>query len=199
MTIYKIVNKSNGKVYIGSTLKDFNIRLCDHKKRSGGNRGLCEWFSDINPDDLSGEILEVIKNPSDEEVRFRTRESYYCLLYRELGYELYNKRIDALHHSDNTKHKISKSLKGRSCSESAKKVLLEYNKNNMFGNSHAHHHVIEYKGDIYNSSVRLFNKLIEDGYELTYHQVNNLVSNGMFSKKNKEKYPELPNLLKVLE
>ena len=200
LTIYKLQNITTGKVYIGSTLKDFESRLYDHKLKPteghGGNRGLCEWYPDINPDDLIGEVLEVINDPSDDEIRYRHRESYYCKLYRSLGYELYNKRLDAIHHSEESKKKISESLKGRSCPEGSREFLRKYAEH-MKGNLHMFHHIIKYKGETHYSSTELHSKLLSEGYELTYHQVNNLVG-GFFSKKNRAKYPELLDSLEVL-
>lgn len=199
LTVYKITNSSNGKIYIGSTLKNFESRFQDHKLLvGGGNRGLCEWYPDINPDDLVGEVLEVIENPTPDEIKFRYRESYYCKHYRELGYELYNKLLDATHHSSESKLRISESTKGRLCSESAKEALRDYNKNHMKGNRHQSHHLIRYEGEIFEGSNELRAKLVEDGYDLTYHQVNNLV-NGFFSNKNKLRYPDLLSKIEVIK
>ena len=195
LTIYKIENKSNGKLYIGSTLKNFESRLLDHKRKSGGNRGLCEWYPEIDPKDLTEEILEVIDSPSNEEVRIRITESKYCLYYRSLGYELYNKRLDATHHSSESKAKISYSMLGRPCTEASKNALRAYAPK-MIGNRHQYHHVIEYNGKVYQGSTELHQELLAEGYDLTYHQVNNLVS-GFFSKKNKCRYPELLTSLKI--
>ena len=195
LTIYKIENKSNGKLYIGSTLKNFESRLFDHKLRSGGNRGLCEWYPEIDPNDLAGEILEVIENPSKEEVRLRITESRYCQYYRSLGYELYNKRVDATHHSSESKAKISASMLGKPCPEASKNALRAYAPQ-MVGNRHQDHHVIEYNGKVYQGSTELHQELLAEGYDLTYHQVNNLVT-GFFSKKNKDRYPELLTALKI--
>lgn len=158
LTIYKIENKSNGKLYIGSTLKSFQSRLLDHKRKSGGNRGLCEWYPEIDPKDLTGEVLEVIENPSVEEVRIRTTESRYCLYYRSLGYELYNKRIDATHHSPESRAKISHSKLGIPCSEAAKNALRAYAPK-LIGNRNQCHHVIEYNGKVYEGSTELLTAL----------------------------------------
>ena len=195
LTIYKIEDKSNGKLYIGSTLKSFESRLLDHKRKVGGNRGLCEWYPEINPKDLTGEVLEVIENPSKEEVRLRITESKYCLYYRSLGYELYNKRLDATHHSSESKAKISYSMLGRPCSEASKNALRAYAPQ-MIGNHHQFHNVIEYNGRVYHGSTKLHQELLAEGYDLTYHQVNNLLT-GFFSKKNTDRYPELLTALKI--
>lgn len=199
LTVYKILDKSNGRLYIGSTTKEFQARINEHKIRGRNwNKGLCEWYPEINPADLIGEVLEVIDHPSDDELKFRYRESHYCDYYRSLGYELYNKRIDATHHSEESKLRISESLKGRPCPESARQALIDYNANQMKGNRHQSHHVLEYEGVTYYSSGELHQKLLSEGYDLTYHQVNNLVG-GFFSKKNRSRYPELMHSIKVVQ
>lgn len=199
LTVYRILDTSNGKMYIGSTIHDFESRLQAHKQiNKGWNRGLCDWYPDINPDDLVGEVLEVIEDPSEEEVRLRLRESYYCNYYRNLGYELYNKRLDATHHSEESRAKISKSSKGRKCSELSRASLIEYNETQMSDNRHQFHHVVRYMNQIYEGSTELHAKLVSEGYDLTYHQVNNLVG-GFFSRKNRSRYPELLSLIEVIQ
>lgn len=92
MIIYKIINKINGKIYIGQTCKNLSARFNVHKSlaRQGVNRHLYDAMRKYGTDNF--EIVEIERCLSKEELD--EREKYWIKEYqsinRELGYNMTN-------------------------------------------------------------------------------------------------------------
>lgn len=103
--IYKITNKHNNKVYVGSA-KRFKSRWADHAKslKNGlhQNKHLLHSFQYYGEDAFVFEIIEVMEN-STKEQRF-LQEEKYIQAFLDQGIELYNNQL-----------KPSKEPKNRSC------------------------------------------------------------------------------------
>lgn len=201
LTVYVITNVRTEHVYIGSTLKSLNKRFKEHCHRSPKSAfGICSWYPDIDPDDLTIKPLSIVENPSDDELKYRRTESEWILKYRQAGHKLYNKRFDAIHHSEESKQKMSDSLKGRITNPESVEKFIEWSRSGAsLGNTNASHHEIIYKGVLYDGSTRLYRKLIEEGYDITYHQLNNYIGAGFVSKRNSVKYKDLFSQFNILK
>ena len=123
--IYKIKNKVNGKVYIGQSL-DIEERLYTHKqalnRNAHENEHLQRSWNKYGKENFIFEIIEEC----DENI-LTQREQYYINMYGGINSEnTYNQREASSHgtHSEYTKHKISKSQKGKQETQ-GRKVSLE--------------------------------------------------------------------------
>jgi hypothetical protein len=191
MIVYKITDVSNGKIYIGSTIKPFKTRMQAHLNK-GGNTGLCDWFPDINPEKLSGEVIAVIFNPTKEEMSKRTLESYMCLQYRKRGYSLYNKRIDATHHSELSRRKISNSSIGHINTPENIRKFAEWSRTNNIGNTHGVRCKVSFDGKTFLGSEQFYRYLRDcTDYELSQSQTRHFVNEGLLSKAIQRRYPNL--------
>ena len=137
--IYKIVNKINGKVYIGQTGENFQRRYLFHNwklcNNIHDNQHLQKSWNKYGKDNFQFEIVEELKDSS----MLNDREIYWIKYYRENG-NCYNiqdgGQPKCLHHyisaesrkhvgeinrqrmlgtklSEETKHKMSESRKGK--------------------------------------------------------------------------------------
>lgn len=76
--VYKITNTSNGKVYIGATIRDVNLRFKDHYK----NKKRSAIHYAMKKHGLENFIIEVIEFCETQKQMF-DRESYWIKHYRE--------------------------------------------------------------------------------------------------------------------
>lgn len=142
MVIYKIINLVNDKIYVGST-KDFNRRIKTHFRLLESNNHhsnkLQNSFNKYGIDNFLTQVIEEV----DDENKLIEREQYWIdILQPELNITLtagLNSHI-GLKRTDETKKKISESLKGKKLSEEHKdsirktltgKKLSEEHKNNI--------------------------------------------------------------------
>lgn len=125
MVIYKIINLVNNKIYVGST-KDFNRRIKTHFRLLESNNHhsnkLQNSFNKYGIDSFETQIIEEI----DDENKLIDREQYWIdTLKPELNITLIaglNSHI-GLKRSDETKKRISESLKGKKLSEEHKESV----------------------------------------------------------------------------
>ena len=128
--IYKIVNKTNGKIYIGSA-SDVKRRWREHKyklkKGIHPNKHLLSSWQINGEENFVYEILEIV----DDLEMLLERENFYIDHYfsnvPETGYNIRKDCRSQLgyKHSEETKQK----MRGRKVSEETKQILAEYAKN----------------------------------------------------------------------
>jgi group I intron endonuclease len=108
--IYKITNKTDGKIYVGQTTKTLEERWKHHCKMKGNCRYLKRAFEKYGIDNF---VFEMVCNCSNEELdKF---EIQYMSEFNSMvpnGYNLRKGGNGGRHHEE-TKEKISASLKGR--------------------------------------------------------------------------------------
>ena len=116
--IYKIINKIDGKVYIGGTTR-LDLRKSNHfsylKSGKHFNHKLQDAYNKYGKDNFSFEILEYV----DDKINLDTRENYWVKYFKSNKDECgYNIRIQVdtnlgIKYSDETKKKISISVLGK--------------------------------------------------------------------------------------
>lgn len=142
--IYKIINKINGKMYIGSAV-DIQKRWIKHKsdlrKNKHHSKKLQNSWNKYGEQNFIFEIVEECEKNKD---LLLSKESYYFILYDTVknGYNCAIKAGSPMFgkkHSEETKKKISKSNKGRKHSEETREKLKKRNLNNKynFGKKHS--------------------------------------------------------------
>ena len=170
--IYKIVNKTNNKVYIGKTnyvnpFKRFDEHIRDSKKERCKNRPLYRAFSKYGIHNFEFIILE---ETDDED----NREKYYISLYNSFGKNGYNATLGGdgrpyinldedeviKYHIYNAKYQILKTKNHfRVDAKTIKEILLKHNidwlnKNQSIKKSH-----YDKNGDVYQVDINT-NKII---------------------------------------
>lgn len=130
--IYKITNKINNKIYIGSAT-DIKRRWREHKyklrKGIHPNKHLLSSWNIHGESNFSFEVIEILDD-WNKEVLLDKENSYIELLKSNLPEVGYNIRKDCrsqigYRHSEETKQK----MRGRVVSEETRKVLAEYARN----------------------------------------------------------------------
>lgn len=109
--IYKITNNINDKVYIGQTWRDLDIRFNEHKRRADNSLKLKNAFNKYDRKNFNIECLTVCYIQE-------TLDFYETLFIRKYdsvnsGYNIKKGGNGGGFHSENTKRKISKALKGK--------------------------------------------------------------------------------------
>lgn len=128
--IYRIRNKVNGRIYIGSA-KEFKRRFRGHHnsllKLKHKNKHLQEDFVLFGTDSFVFEVLELV-----EENRLVVEQQYLNLFFdnQKNCYNIQPKtnKIFLTHHSIEAKKKISKAVKGRKLSKETKEKISIGNK-----------------------------------------------------------------------
>lgn len=157
--IYKIINKINGKFYIGSAVnikKRWSQHKCLLNKNKHGNNKLQNSWNKYGKDSFSFHILCIV----DKDENLIPIEQLYLDWYKpyevNMGYNICKiagsalgiKRSDefkkkmsiaAQNMSEEHKKNLSKSLKGRKLGENTKKKISEFqNRNNSWlGKKHS--------------------------------------------------------------
>lgn len=145
MLVYRIINKVNGKMYIGQTTKTLEQRMYQHKQKlkSGSKFRIYEAMREYGWDNFEAEVLEYV----DTKEQLDVREIYYINKYNTIddGYNLApggninimdSKEIaeyhDAVMRTPKVRAKISKSMKAycakNGVSEAHRKHLSENKK-----------------------------------------------------------------------
>ena len=108
--IYKITNKTDGKIYVGQTIHSLKDRWRHHRSMRGNCRYLKSAFKKYGIDNF---VFEMICSCSDEELD-KLEIQYMAELNSMVpnGYNLREGGNGGRHHEE-TKRKISASLKGR--------------------------------------------------------------------------------------
>ena len=123
--IYKIENKINNFVYIGSTIQQINKRWNEHRLCLNKNKHHCLYLQNAwNKYGEENFLFEVIETHENSELFIRNQEQMYIDKYKELNI-LYNTCLYAescleKKHTEETKKKISESHKGKKVSEETK-------------------------------------------------------------------------------
>ena len=112
MIIYKIENKLNGKVYIGQTIRSFEERINEHKRKH--KRGIGQAIDKYGEENFTYEIIDY----ADSENSLNELEIYYIQYFNSLvpnGYNLClgGGNTSGYHHTEESKSKMSKSQKGK--------------------------------------------------------------------------------------
>jgi len=128
--IYKIRNKINNKIYIGSTLKTFLKRIYNHKNALKNNKHynkhLQSAWKIYGSESFEFSIIEKVI-----ESKLIEREQYWIDYYKSydgnIGYNICKiaGNTTGRIHSSETKNKISKALTGRKSSLKGKKLSEE--------------------------------------------------------------------------
>ena len=108
--IYKITNKIDNKIYIGQTINDLEQRWKSHWKKKSNCRYLSLAFKKHGVDNFKFELICISFDENLDEL-----EKYYIKKLNSLAPNGYNLREggNSSRHSEETKLKISQSLKGR--------------------------------------------------------------------------------------
>lgn len=162
--VYKATNKINNKIYIGKTIQSLKRRKQIHIAiaKKGNNYYFHRAIRKYGWDNFEWEIL----TETDSESKLNALEKFYIAAYRKMtilynmtdGGEgingennyFFNKHfinekngMYGKHHSEETRKKISESLKGnipwnkgRPCTEEAKKKISKANKGKLSGEKH---------------------------------------------------------------
>lgn len=145
MFIYKIVNNSNGKIYIGQTIKTIKQRFIGHIKafRAGEQTSLYFAFNKYGFENFTvtkicncyskeqlnrAEIYFIKKyNSTNKKLGYNMKNGGACGLSAE-GIEKMRKSLTGKKLSDLTKEKIRKSSTGRKLSQEARNKISEANR-----------------------------------------------------------------------
>ena len=167
--IYRIINSSNGKCYVGSSI-DINRRRLEHFSALSHNRHvnnhLQNAYNKYGKDSFIFEVIENLEITDNIKEDLLEREQFWIdnlkpeynilpVAGSNLGY----------HHTEETKQKISNSTKGVKKSESHAKHIREGQKGRVLSEEHkaklsqtakhrksqSHHSIINIDGVVYNS------------------------------------------------
>lgn len=124
MIVYKVVNKTNGKIYIGQTVKPLKYRIMDHFWNARRRPKLVFHKALQKYGEKSFEWSIIYRSESQEEIN--EKEIYYINELNTIvpfGYNmcLGGNGSNGWHHSEETKNKISLGNKGKSNSWKGKK------------------------------------------------------------------------------
>lgn len=226
MEVYKITNKVNGKVYIGSTIHTKESRWGTDANASGSSHIACmkrgidrPLYSDMRSMGLDQfELDTLVEVKETTESVLRDIEEYYIHHYIDkLGRDnVYNMS----EHSRGTDcsqmrtpevlDKIIKkygSLIGPTLTEEAESkrrdtCIERYGTRAGLMNTRESRvkrsNLYEYKGSQYLLS-ELHSVLVNDGYELSYDQLKKFLNKGILSKRNQSRYPELLSSIAKVE
>lgn len=125
MIIYKIQNKINGKIYIGQTVGTLEHRMSQHK---ANGKKISVIGNAIHKYDWDNFDVEVIDEAETIE-ELNRKEIYWIGYYKSLSPNGYNLELGGRNalHEEETRKKISQSLKGKYQGEKnsrAKKVYM---------------------------------------------------------------------------
>ena len=111
MIIYKIINKINGKVYIGQTVRTFEERMGEHKRKHG--KGVDQAIDKYGENNFTYEIIDY----ADSLEALNELEIYYiqyfdCLVPNGYNLCLGGGNTKGYHHTEESKELMSKKHKG---------------------------------------------------------------------------------------
>ena len=139
MIIYKVINLIDGKVYIGQTTTDLEIRKNDHISKSK-NKSTIYFHNAIRKhgiDSFEWEIIRICDNINE----LNAYEQYYILYYDSMN-NGYNLTSGGLNYaiSEKTKDILRQFNLGKTMSVSSRKKISEAKKgakNPMYGKHHS--------------------------------------------------------------
>ena len=130
--IYVITNSIDGKVYIGSTIRNFRKRWREHrnllKDGNHGNVHLQRAWNKYGEENFQFEILEKLEDKKDLSLVSK-REEYWISSFGsfkpESGYNIEIIIGERKVVSEETRNKISDANSGRKCSPEAKEKIVK--------------------------------------------------------------------------
>jgi len=127
--IYKILNRTTGKFYIGSSSRSIEGRWIEHlsglRRNSHYNPRLQRAWNKYGEEDFDFIVLEEVKDKKQVVVREQYYLDYYTCYNKKIGYNICptaNSRLGYIH-TEETKQKISKAHKGREFSEETRNKM----------------------------------------------------------------------------
>ena len=108
--IYKIINKKDNKIYIGQTIRDINTRWKEHLKKGSNCRYLSAAIKKYGIDNFEFKLICISFDDKLDNIEIEYIKKYNSLVPN--GYNLRNGGNNGKHNEE-TKNKISDSLKGR--------------------------------------------------------------------------------------
>lgn len=111
MVIYKITNLVNGKIYIGQTIRNINIRWKQHCKKTTGCCAIRDSIQKYGKENFTIESIEIC----DTQEQLDTREKYWINFYNCITPNGYNLKSGGEHatYSIEARVKMSKARMGR--------------------------------------------------------------------------------------
>ena len=204
--IYRIINSSNGKCYVGSSI-DINRRRLEHFSALSHNRHvnnhLQNAYNKYGKDSFIFEVIENLEITDNIKEDLLEREQFWIdNLKPEYNILLVAGSNLGYHHTEETKQKISNSTKGVKKSESHAKHIREGQKGRVLSEEHkaklsqaakhrksqSHHSIINIDGVVYNS--------IKEASERTgvkYNTIQKRLKNPNFGNYFYVKYPNKIN------
>ena len=204
--IYRIINSSNGKCYVGSSI-DINRRRLEHFSALSHNRHvnnhLQNAYNKYGKDSFIFEVIENLEITDNIKEDLLEREQFWIDNLRpEYNILLVAGSNLGYHHTEETKQKISNSTKGVKKSESHAKHIREGQKGRVLSEEHkaklsqaakhrksqSHHSIINIDGVVYNS--------IKEASERTgvkYNTIQKRLKNPNFGNYFYVKYPNKIN------
>lgn len=127
-SVYMITNKINGKRYVGVSIDPYR-RFKEHCRYAGVRKS--PMYDDMDLYGMDNFLFEVLEHGVSE-AEHLDKERYYIQKYNtyssELGYNRNKGGSSVVHHTEETKRKISQSLKGhvfpQSRNEKIRKAML---------------------------------------------------------------------------
>ena len=127
--IYKILNRTTGKFYVGSSSRSIEGRWIEHlsdlRRNSHYNPRLQRAWNKYGEEDFDFIVLEEVKDKKQVVVREQYYLDYYTCYNKKIGYNICpvaNSTLGYIH-KEETKRKISKALKGREISEETRNKM----------------------------------------------------------------------------
>lgn len=204
--IYRIINSSNGKCYVGSSI-DINRRRLEHFSALLHNRHvnnhLQNAYNKYGKDSFIFEVIENLEITDNIKEDLLEREQFWIDNLRpEYNILLVAGSTLGYHHTEETKQKISNSTKGvKKSAEHAKhikegqqgRVLTQEHKEKLSQSaknrkSMSHHSIISIDGMIYNSL-----KEASERTGVKYNTIQKRLKNPNFGNYFYVKYPNKIN------
>ena len=112
MIIYKIGDKTNGKIYIGQTIRTLKERMCDHAKQ--GKAPIDQEFKKKGKECFTAEIIDTASNVDELDLKERKWIAYYKSNDERFGYNKTNGGWnDGRTVAEEVKAKISKTMSAK--------------------------------------------------------------------------------------
>ena len=205
--IYLTTNLINGRIYVG---KQSFKRKIDHYRYLGSGKVIGQAIRKYGRENFSKEVIQFVESEleaSESEKRWISeyREKYGSLLYNlteggEGANNFTSEGIVKSHevirekYGDNYSHLNNPETASKRAETMRDRRSGIYSEEAFKSRSGAY----EYSGHIYYGRTNLYKALLADGYELSHMQVHH-IADGYASKKVKEKYPDILNIIRRIK
>lgn len=136
MLIYKIRNKTNGKLYVGQTIKTLEKRKQQHLKcaRNGVETHLYQAIRKYGEDNFEFSVVCEVKNQED----LNSLERYYIAKYDCIknGYNMIDGGSNNVMFLDDIKEKHDAKMRSEEVRNKISKSMREYRKKHPFSEEH---------------------------------------------------------------